>query len=76
MIKKSKAQRHYETEIGGCHVMVVEKDIELALRIMKQKMKYSKKVDELKDRKEYIKPSVRRRKELLTAAFNEQFKRN
>lgn len=76
MIKKSKAQRHYETELGGCHVKVVDKDIELALRIMKQKMKYSKKVEELKERKEYVKPSVRRRKEILSAVYSEQFKRN
>lgn len=76
MKKKSKAQRHYETEIGGCHVMVVEKDIELALRILKQKMKYSKKIESLKDNKEYIKPSVKRRKEILSAVYTEQFKRN
>jgi small subunit ribosomal protein S21 len=74
MKKKNKKQRIYETELGGCHVMVVEKDIELALRILRQKFKYSNKIEILRERKEYIKPSVTRRKEILSAIYSEQFR--
>jgi ribosomal protein S21 len=74
MKKKSKKQKIYETELGGCHVMVVEKDIELALRILRQKFKASGKVDILKEKKQYTKPSVIRRQQLLAAKYNEQFK--
>jgi small subunit ribosomal protein S21 len=74
MKKKNKKQRIYETELGGCHVMVVEKDIELALRILRQKFKFSNKIEILRERKEYIKPSVTRRKEILSAIYSEQFR--
>jgi ribosomal protein S21 len=72
MKKKNKKQRIYETELGGCHVMVVEKDIELSLRILRQKFKSSEKIEILRERKEFVKPSVKRRKEILAAVFNEQ----
>ena len=36
MKKKNKKQKIYETELGGCHVMVIEKDIELALQQQQQ----------------------------------------
>ena len=52
--------------------MVVERDIELALRILRQKFKSSEKVEILRERKEFVKPSVKRRKEVLAAVFNEQ----
>jgi ribosomal protein S21 len=74
MKKKNKKQKIYETELGGCHVMVIEKDIELALRILRQKFKYSNKIEILRERKEYIKPSVIRRKEILAAIYGEQFR--
>jgi len=74
MKKKNKRQRIYETDLGGCHVMVIEKDIELALRILRQKFKSANKIEILKDKKEYIKPSVKRRKEILAAEYSEQFK--
>jgi ribosomal protein S21 len=72
MKKKSKRQKIYETELGGCRVKVVEKDIELALRILRQKFKASEKIEILRERKEYVKPSVKRRKEVLTAIHNEK----
>lgn len=72
MKKKNKKQRIYETELGGCKVRVVERDIELALRILRQKFKSSEKIEILKERKEYVKPSVQRRKEVLTAIHNEK----
>ena len=74
MKKKNKKQRIYETEQGGCHVMVIEKDIELSLRILRQKFKSANKVEILKERKEYVKPSVKRRKEILAAIYSEQFR--
>lgn len=72
MKKKNKKQRIYETELGGCKVRVVEKDIELALGILRQKFKISEKTDILKEKKEFVKPSINRRKEILTAIHNEK----
>ena len=74
MKKKNKKQRIYETELGGCRVRVVEKDIELALRILRQKFKSSEKLEILKEKKEFVKPSVKRRKEILTAIHNEKIR--
>jgi len=74
--KKPKKQRVYETDAGGCHVMVIEKDLELAIKMLRQKMKSADKIQLLKDKKEYVKPSVKRRKEILLAKFNEQFRNN
>ena len=39
-------------------------------------MKSADKIQLLKDKKEYVKPSVKRRKEILLAKFNEQFRNN
>lgn len=72
--KKPKKQRVYETDLGGCHVMVIERDLELAIKMLRQKMKSADKIQLLKDKKEYVKPSVKRRKEILLAKFNEQFR--
>jgi len=48
-------------------VKVVKGNINLALRQFKRKVKESEHLDELKERKEYIKPSVKKRKAKLTA---------
>ena len=76
MIKKSKKQKIYESDLGGCKVRVVEKDIELALRILRQKFKSSEKLELYKEKREFIKPSIKRRKEILTAIHNEKVKQN
>lgn len=51
-----------------------EKDIESALKILKNKVQKSKLVQELRDRKEYEKPSVRKRKVKLKAIYTEKIK--
>jgi ribosomal protein S21 len=76
MIKKSKKQKIYESDLGGCKVRVVEKDIELALRILRQKFKSSEKLELYKEKREFVKPSIKRRKEILTAIHNEKIKQN
>ena len=52
-------------EIPGKYlaVKVVNGNIELALKAFKRKMKDSGKMEEVKDRKEYLKPSAIKRKQ-------------
>ena len=56
-------------EIPGCYtgVRVVNGNIELALKAFKRKMKESGKLEELKARKEYLKPSAIKRKKMNDA---------
>jgi small subunit ribosomal protein S21 len=51
-----------------------EKNIESALRIYKSKVQKSKQMHNLKERKEYIKPSIKKRKESLNAIYVEKLK--
>jgi len=51
-----------------------EKNIESALRIYKSKVQKSKQIHNLKERKEYIKPSIKKRKESLNAIYVEKLK--
>jgi ribosomal protein S21 len=46
---------------------VVNGNIEAALKFFKRQMKESEILDELKDRKEFIKPSARKRKKMADA---------
>ena len=48
--------------------------IEKALKTLKAKTKQTKQVEQLRDRKEFEKPSVKRRKEVLKAIYVEQIK--
>jgi hypothetical protein len=52
-------------------VRVVDGDIGSALKLWKQNMKTSEKVDILKAKKEHIKPSVLNRKKRSDAEFNQ-----
>ena len=52
-------------------VRVVDGDINSALKLWKQNMKANEKVDILKGKKEYIKPSVLNRKKKSDAEFNQ-----
>lgn len=63
--KPYKKVRKDEMEIIGkpMAVKVVNNQIEPALRVWKRKMKESGILDELKDRKEFVKPSVTKRKQ-------------
>jgi small subunit ribosomal protein S21 len=51
-----------------------EKNIESALRTYKQKVQKTKQIQKLRERQEFVKPSVRRRKEILKAVYVQQIK--
>lgn len=66
-----------EAKLRGTLVTVPPKDgrnnsIEKALRLFKRRVKDSGKIDELKDRQEFIKPSAVRRREMSTAIRRQQ----
>jgi small subunit ribosomal protein S21 len=67
--KPYKKVRREDMEIPGCYtgVRVVNGNIELALKTFKRKMKESEKLEELKARKEYLKPSAIKRKKMNDA---------
>lgn len=46
-----------------------EKNIESALRTYKQKVQKTKQIQKLRERQEFVKPSVTRRKEVLKAIY-------
>jgi small subunit ribosomal protein S21 len=52
-----------------------EKNIETALRTYKNKVQKTKQIQKLRERQEYVKPSVRKRTDRLKAIYIEQ-KRN
>ncbi len=51
-----------------------EKNIESSLRTYKQKVQKTKQVQKLRERQSFVKPSVRRRKEVLKAVYVQQIK--
>lgn len=51
-----------------------EKNIESALRTYKAKVQKTKQIQHLRERQEFVKPSVIRRKEVLKAIYLEQKK--
>jgi small subunit ribosomal protein S21 len=51
-----------------------EKNIESALRTYKAKVQKTKQIQQLRERQEFVKPSVIRRKEVLKAIYLEQKK--
>jgi small subunit ribosomal protein S21 len=51
-----------------------EKSLESALRTYKHKVQKVKQVQQLRERKEFVKPSVTKRKEKLTAVYVQQIK--
>ena len=69
--------RREDIDIPGCAtgVKVVNCNIELALKAFKRKLKDSGKIEELKDRKEYIKPSAVKRKKMQQAVRAEYRRR-
>jgi small subunit ribosomal protein S21 len=77
--KPYKKVRREDMEIPGCYtgVRVVNGNIELALKAFKRKMKESGKLEELKERKEYLKPSaIKRRKMQLAVRADWQRRQN
>ena len=67
-----------DMDIPGCAtgVKVVNGNIELALKVFKRKLKESGKLEELKERKEYTKPTTKRRKQKKDATRAEWRRRN
>lgn len=67
----NKKQKAHQSVIpgNGLATQVVESDISYALKTWKRKVKQSGILDELKDRKEFEKPSVSRRRQLIRAKF-------
>lgn len=51
-----------------------EKSIESALRTYKQKVQKTKQIQKLRERQEFVKPSVTRRKEVLKAVYVQKIK--
>lgn len=51
-----------------------EKNIESALRTYKQKVQKTKQIQKLRERQQFVKPSVTRRKEVLKAVYVQQMK--
>ena len=51
-----------------------EKSIESALRTYKQKVQKTKQIQKLRERQQFEKPSVTRRKEVLKAVYVQQMK--
>ena len=51
-----------------------EKGIESALRTYKQKVQKTKQIQKLRERQEFVKPSVKKRKEKLKAIYSEKIK--
>jgi len=75
--KNYKRIRKEDMEIPGnsLAVKVVNGNIELALKTFKRKIKDSGKMDEVKARKEYLKPSVIKRKQKADA-IRAEWRRN
>ena len=66
--KKSKKRvTEFDMDMGGMSVKVIDNQIEPAIRLWKKKLKESGKIEELKARREYIKPSAVKRKKMQQA---------
>lgn len=59
--------------IPGIGAKVVNRDINSAIRTWKMKLKNSEKMEELQERKQFIKPSITRRQEIKTAKYKQSF---
>jgi small subunit ribosomal protein S21 len=51
-----------------------ERSIETALRTYKNKVQRTKQIQKLRERQEFVKPSVTKRKEVLKARYVQQIK--
>ena len=70
----NKKQKQHQTVVPGNALAVsvtgtAKEDLAYALKTWKRKVKDSGVLEAVKDRKEYIKPGIRRRKELQNAQF-------
>jgi len=74
--KTKKRATEADMDMGGMSVRVINNQIEPAIRLWKKKLKESGKIEELKARREYIKPSAVRRKQKQQAIRAEWRRRN
>ena len=75
----NKKQKQHQTIVPGHSLAVnvvgsLREDLAFALKIWKRKVKNSEVLEKTKDRKEFIKPSVKRRKQLQDAQFIQKIK--
>ena len=56
-------------------IKVENKNIEFALKKLKNRVKNSKQTKQLREKKEYIKPSVEKREKMKKAAYKEKLNR-
>lgn len=72
----NKKQKLHQSMLPGNPIgaKVVEKDIKFALRIWKKQLKEAGTLAKLKSKKEFIKPSEQRRKQLNRAIYLESNK--
>ena len=69
--RMSKKQKHHQSIAPGHGIgaKVVERDINFALRIWKRKLKDSDVLVNLKEGREFTKPSVKKRKQKIDAIY-------
>jgi ribosomal protein S21 len=72
----NKKQKQHQTIVPGnpTAVKVVNQDLGFAMRTWKRKVKATEVLEKTKDRKEFIKPSVKRRKQKQAAQFMQRIK--
>jgi ribosomal protein S21 len=75
----NKKQKQHQTIVPGNPLAVnvignQREDIGFALKAFKRKVKNSGILEKIKDNKEFIKPSVKRRKQRIDAAFIQMIK--
>lgn len=75
----NKKQKQHQTTVAGNPLAVnvigsAREDLAFALKVWKRKVKSSGILERIKDRKEFEKPSVRRRKQLQSAQFMQKIK--
>jgi small subunit ribosomal protein S21 len=55
-------------------IVKIEKNIETALKVYKSKVQKTKQIQKLRERQEFVKPSVKRREEVLKAQYIQKMK--
>lgn len=55
-------------------IIEVTKNIETALKVYKSKVQKTKQIQKLRERQEFVKPSVRKRTQIQKAVYNQQKK--
>ena len=75
----SKKQKQHQQVVPGNALAInvigtAREDLGFALKAWKRKIKSSGIIEEVKDRKEYIKPGIKKRKQLQNAVFMQYVK--